>query len=215
MAWEADCSGTASSPNPSEETIRFLPSRSSYSHDSLRWCQGASICTGVLNPKSSVGRGNEENVPIFGAARGGEMAHSLSLRELWVFSNRGYYSSEGQHLHLPRALHLAGTFFDYRAFVCHIKSVCQAFYNGYLLFLTATSHPTSALPFKLQEAAAPSSQSQPFQGSSGSLWLGHGLILIKVQLQKLQWSESRTGHLAAVGAWRITMIADLGKKKIL
>lgn len=157
----------------------------------------------------------KNNVPIFGDAQGGKMAHSLSLRELWVFSNRGYYSSEGQHLHLPRALHLAGTFFDYRAFVCHIKSICQAFYNGYLLFFTATLRPTSTLPFNLQEAAAPSTQSQPFQGSSGNLWLGHCLILIKVQLQKLLWSESRTGNLAALCAWRITMIADLGKKKIL
>lgn len=39
--------------------------------------------------------------------------------------------------------------------MCHIKSICQAFYNGYLLFFMAPLRSTSALPFKLQEAAAP------------------------------------------------------------
>ena len=174
MVWETDSILRLPLTLLQRKTIAFLKSSHFYSCDSLGWRQRASFCTTVLNQKPSFGRGNEKELSHIWRERteqDGMIPVSLraAVRLLWtmVITHLKANASTTQGPLVP-----AGGFFYYRAFMCHIKSVYQAFCNHYLLFLIATLHYAPALPFKPQGAAAGHIQYQPSTASSWNLLLG-------------------------------------------
>lgn len=86
-AHEADCSGNASSPNPTKQTIHFLHSHSFYG----AMIHSDGVREQVFAPRFSIkSQALEEemknNFPIFGDNQFGKMADSLSLRGTLRFS---------------------------------------------------------------------------------------------------------------------------------
>lgn len=84
---EADCSGNASSPHPTKETIHFLHSCSFYG----AMIHSDGVREQVFAPRFSIkSQALEEEMkndfPIFGYNQFGKMAHSLSLRGALRFS---------------------------------------------------------------------------------------------------------------------------------